>query len=204
MLPQRSFGTATVTLWGRHGFSDHRPCDWLFKVHSSHNENIKFYNTLTLVSKIGCWRVDCPKRGPQVNAPVMQGSFPCHNSFMRLQVCIQNDILNFWRQIRLWANKPFYRLHHIYVLPIEYRSAAFSYHDDFIKWSPVNSPHKGQWHEALKFSLICAWTNVWIHYHEADFRRHGTHYDVTVMCLPVRLFSICYIHCYIPNRHTKT
>ena len=90
MLPQRSFGTATVTLWGRHGFSDHRPCDWLFKVHSSHNENIKFYNTLTLVSKIGCWRVDCPKRGPQVNAPVMQGSFPCHNSFMRLQVCIQN------------------------------------------------------------------------------------------------------------------
>ena len=44
-------------------------------------------------------------------------------------------------------------------------------HDDIIKWkhfphywpfvmnSPVNSPHKGQWREALMFSLICAWTN---------------------------------------------
>ena len=45
-------------------------------------------------------------------------------------------------------------------------------HDDVIKWkhfprywpfvqgihrSPVNSPHKGQWREALMFSLICAW-----------------------------------------------
>ena len=25
-----------------------------------------------------------------------------------------------------------------------------------IHWSPVNSPHKGQWHGALMFSLICA------------------------------------------------
>ena len=25
--------------------------------------------------------------------------------------------------------------------------------------SPVNSPHNGQWHEALMFSLICAWMN---------------------------------------------
>ena len=46
-------------------------------------------------------------------------------------------------------------------------------HDDVIKWkhfprywpfvrgihrSPVVSPHKGQWHGALIFSLICAWT----------------------------------------------
>ena len=23
--------------------------------------------------------------------------------------------------------------------------------------SPVNSPHKGQWHRALMFSLICTW-----------------------------------------------
>ena len=45
-------------------------------------------------------------------------------------------------------------------------------HDDVIKWkhfprywplvrgihrSPVNSPHKGQWRGALRFSLICAW-----------------------------------------------
>ena len=48
----------------------------------------------------------------------------------------------------------------------------YSLHDDVIKWrhfprywpfvrgihrSPVNSPHKGQWHRALMFSLICVW-----------------------------------------------
>ena len=30
-----------------------------------------------------------------------------------------------------------------------------------IHWSPVNSPHKGQWRGALVFSLICAWINGW-------------------------------------------
>ena len=70
-------------------------------------------------------------------------------------------------------------------------------HDDAIKWkhfphywpfvqgihrSPVNSLHKGQWHGALMFSLICAWINNWINNHEAgDLRRHQAHYDVTVM-----------------------
>ena len=48
--------------------------------------------------------------------------------------------------------------------------------------SPVNSPHKGQWHGALKFSLISAWINPWVNNHEAcDLRRHRAHYDVTVM-----------------------
>ena len=28
--------------------------------------------------------------------------------------------------------------------------------------SPVNSPHKGQWRGALKFSLICVWINGWV------------------------------------------
>ena len=27
-----------------------------------------------------------------------------------------------------------------------------------IHWSPVNSPHKGQWRQPLMFSFICAWT----------------------------------------------
>ena len=31
-----------------------------------------------------------------------------------------------------------------------------------IHWSPVNSPHKGQWCGALMFSLICAWIKGWI------------------------------------------
>ena len=68
-------------------------------------------------------------------------------------------------------------------------------HDDVIKWklfsrywpfvrgihrSPVNSPHKGQWCGALVFSLICAWTNG---RDAGDVRRHGAHYDVTVMIM---------------------
>ena len=51
-----------------------------------------------------------------------------------------------------------------------------------IHWSPVNSPHKGQWREALMFSLICAWINAWVNNREAgDLRRHRAHYDVFVM-----------------------
>ena len=42
-----------------------------------------------------------------------------------------------------------------------------------IHWSPVNSPHKGQWRRALIFSLICAWINGWVNNGEAgDLRRH--------------------------------
>ena len=63
----------------------------------------------------------------------------------------------------------------------------YCYHDDVIKWkhfprnwpfvrgihrSPVNSPHKGQWREALMFSLICVWINDWVNNHGAgDLRR---------------------------------
>ena len=70
-------------------------------------------------------------------------------------------------------------------------------HDDVIKWkhfprywpfvrgihrSPVNSPHKGQWHGALMYSLICARTNNWANNGDAgDLRRHPAHYDVIVM-----------------------
>ena len=72
-------------------------------------------------------------------------------------------------------------------------------HDDIIKWkhfprywpfvrgihrSPVNSPHTGQWHGALMFSLICAWMNGWVSSREAgDLRCHCAHYDVTVMVI---------------------
>ena len=47
---------------------------------------------------------------------------------------------------------------------------------------PRNFPHKGQWHEALMFSLICAWIKDWVNNREAgDLRRHRAHYDVIVM-----------------------
>ena len=73
------------------------------------------------------------------------------------------------------------------------------YHDDIIKWkhfpcywpfvrgihrSPVNSPHKGQWHGALMFSLICAWINGSVNTHQVGhLRRHHAHYYVMVMLL---------------------
>ena len=49
-------------------------------------------------------------------------------------------------------------------------------------FSPVNSPHKGQWRGALVFSLICAWIHVLVNSREAvDLRRHRAHFDVFVM-----------------------
>ena len=57
-----------------------------------------------------------------------------------------------------------------------------------IHWSPVNSPHKGQWSRALIFSLICC-INGWVNNREAhDLRRHHTHHEVTVM--QIQIFQI--------------
>ena len=48
--------------------------------------------------------------------------------------------------------------------------------------SPVNSPHKGQWHGALMFSLICVWINSWVNNREAgDLRCYRAHYDAIAM-----------------------
>ena len=82
------------------------------------------------------------------------------------------------------------------------------WHDDVIKWkhfprywpfvrgihrSPVNSPHKGQWHGALMFSLICVWIYGWVNNREAgDLRRYRAHYDVIVIILWGRSkFGLC-------------
>ena len=80
---------------------------------------------------------------------------------------------------------------------LNYKVFAFRRYDDVIKWKrfprywpfvrrihrgPVNSPHKGQWHGALMFSLICARINGWVNNREAgDLRRHQAHCDVIVM-----------------------
>ena len=51
-----------------------------------------------------------------------------------------------------------------------------------IHWSPLNSPHKGQWRGAFMSSLICAWINAWVNNRETgDVRRHRAHYDVIVI-----------------------
>ena len=48
---------------------------------------------------------------------------------------------------------------------------------------PVNSPHKGQWHRALMFSLNSAWTKGSVNNWDASDLRchHHAHYDITVM-----------------------
>ena len=72
-------------------------------------------------------------------------------------------------------------------------------HDDVIKWKhflrdwpfvrgihrpPVNSTHKGLWHGALMFSLICVWINDWVNNRETgDLRCYRAHYDLIVMFL---------------------
>ena len=83
-------------------------------------------------------------------------------------------------------------------------------HDDVIKWkqfprywlfvrgihrSPVNSPHKGQWREALMFSLICVWINGRVNNREAgDLRRYRDHYDVIVTIVQAVLgVLLCYV-----------
>ena len=51
-----------------------------------------------------------------------------------------------------------------------------------IHWSPVDSPHKGQWRGAFMFFFIFAWTNGWAKTGDtSDLRWHSAHYDVTVM-----------------------
>ena len=83
-------------------------------------------------------------------------------------------------------------------------------HDDVNKWehfprhwpfvrgihqSPVDSPHKDQWRGALKFTLICGWTNGWANTRGAgDLRRHRVHYDVNVMILGHIVRNLCQIH----------
>ena len=91
----------------------------------------------------------------------------------------------------------------------QYEARVMFYHNDVIKWkhfplywpyvrgihwSPMKSPHKGQWLGALMFSLICAWINGWVNSREAgDLRRHCSHYDVIVMIInrPAKLQSRC-------------
>ena len=64
--------------------------------------------------------------------------------------------------------------------------------------SPVDSPHKGQWHGALMFSLICTWTNGWASNQDAsDYKCHRAHYDVAVM-LPEAMMA------QFINTHTHT
>ena len=46
-------------------------------------------------------------------------------------------------------------------------------------WFPLT---KDQWRGALRFSLICVWTNGWANNRDADdLKRHWADYDITLM-----------------------
>ena len=90
----------------------------------------------------------------------------------------------------------------VFVLPQTYYE-----HDDVTKWnhfprywpfvrgihrSPVDSPHKGQWHRALMFSLTCILTNGWANNRDTSgVRRHRAHYDLTVKDPEYIWYEIC-------------
>ena len=78
-------------------------------------------------------------------------------------------------------------------------ASASLHHDDIMEWkhfprywpfvreihrSPVNSPHRCRWREALMYSLVRTWAGGWIHTRDgSDSRRHRVHYDVTVVMM---------------------
>ena len=58
----------------------------------------------------------------------------------------------------------------------------FPYYWPFVRGihrSPVDASHKCQWREALKFSLICTWTNGWTNDRGADNLRDAITLIVT-------------------------
>ena len=126
-------------------------------------------------------------------AIVWKNADPVHDAYMRhwggdeLTLVVLHDNIMAWDICRitgpLWGES----IAHWWI-PL---------HDDVIKWkhfphywlfvwannpSPVNSPHKGQWHGSLMLSLLCTWTNDWANKRDTgDLRYHRAHYDIPVM-----------------------
>ena len=122
-------------------------------------------------------------------------------SIMQYRVTLCRVVMRVDYVIIAWAR---FQQSHCYVNPNCTWSASRLYntrsgHDDVITWkhfprywpfgrgihwSPVHSPHKGQWRGALMFPLICARRNQCANNREAgDFRRHRALYDVIVMAV---------------------
>ena len=110
---------------------------------------------------------------------------PCqHSSYHQLEA-----ITSFWEQNRVEITKPISSAsssqnaqNTVYLTNIVSMYGRCRRFAAVTLRSPVNSPHKGQWHGALMFSLICARINGWVNNREADdLRRHQAHCDVIVM-----------------------
>ena len=118
-----------------------------------------------------------------------------------LSLCFNQAMLfcsaNFVSHLVIFFNYPPYNIVVCSIALQLFFIDILKFHDDVIKWkhfpcyrpfvrgihrSPVNSPHKGQWRAALKFSLICTWINGWVNSRGAgDLRCNRAHYDVIVM-----------------------
>ena len=128
--------------------------------------------------------VPCSKGVSNV-AHLTRSWFQIHVEYIHMHVDLRHNI-QLWLPAEI--ERGTYRASVMYFATIStvYHGNAFPRftHDDVTTWkhfpflrgihrSPVNSPHKGQWREALMFSLICAWINDWVSIREAgDLRRH--------------------------------
>ena len=131
-------------------------------------------------------RIHHSSLGSHVSCPFISQLGPC----VTWAKFSQQIIVLFAMTTLLWSPK-------IYSHTLMLIGVWREHHGDVIKWkhfprnwpfvrgihrSPVNSPHKGQWRGALRFSLICVWINDWVNNREAgDLRRYHAHYDVIVM-----------------------
>ena len=128
-------------------------------------------------------------------------AYECHHLYCFLifyiwwvpdTVCVQQIWISYLLVTRVHVWSPSVRGHHLSLCPGRTMSGQVHPHDDVIKrkhfpyyWpfmqeihqSPVNSHHKGQWPEALIFSLICARTIGWANNRYAgDLICHRAHY----------------------------
>ena len=127
----------------------------------------------------------------------MQSTFPFNVISVR-----RRSHKRYWNQ---WVSDPLNFLEHNHddVIKLKHFPRYWPFVPGIHRW-PVNSPHKGQWREALMFSLINAWINDWVNNHEAgDLRRHRVHYDVIVM---IRLIFVmqCVCMCNMIHQYDAT
>ena len=96
--------------------------------------------------------------------------------YIRLEMA--DDMKNALSRTKIFA---YVSLGHGYVIKWKHSPRYWPFVGE-IHRSPVDSPHKGQWREALVISLIRVWTKVSANnWDVGDLRRHRANHDVTVM-----------------------
>ena len=131
-----------------------------------------FFNVLIILNKI--WVFKCGKTIILlIIKPVHNKSANAVKGMLVMLTPVNHRILSKWFLWLTWRVRC-QTLATVRESPCRFLTKIHTVHDDVIKWKlfprfwtfvlgihrgPVNSPQKGQWHGALMFSLICAWTN---------------------------------------------